>query len=250
MTSPTLRTWLREAPFGLAMSSGFFGFFAHCGVLTVLEDEGLLPSRLSGASAGALVAGSWSAGLDAVALAKELLRLERADFWDPAPGFGVLAGRLFQARLRALLPSVAFERCRVPIGISVFDLRARRTRVLECGDLAVAIHASCAVPLMFHPVAHEGTLLVDGGVADRPGLAGMPGGERVLFHHLASRSPWRTAKGVEVPRRPGMKSLVIEPLPRSGPFALDAGRRAFEDARRAARIALDRPADEIVRVAP
>ncbi len=250
MSAPTLREWLREAPFGLAMSSGFFGFFAHCGVLTVLEDEGLLPRRLSGSSAGALVTGAWAAGLDAPDLAHELMTLERAHFWDPRPGLGVLRGRLFRDRLERLLPRPRFEACRAKAAISVFDLLARRTRVLERGDLAPAIHASCAVPVMFHPVRHDGAWLVDGGVADRPGLLGMPRGERVLFHHLASRSPWRTKEGLAIPRREGMTTLVIDPLPRSGPFALHEGRRAFEVARRAARVALDRPVGQVVTVAP
>ena len=70
MSRPTLREALREGPFTLAMSSGFFGFFAHCGVLSVLEDEGLVPSRASGSSAGALVTGAWAAGLDAGTLAR------------------------------------------------------------------------------------------------------------------------------------------------------------------------------------
>ena len=34
---PTLREWLRERPFSLALSSGFFGFFAHTGLVTVLQ---------------------------------------------------------------------------------------------------------------------------------------------------------------------------------------------------------------------
>ena len=63
--SPTLRTWLSEAPFSLTLSSGFFGFFAHAGVMTVLEDEGFVPSRVSGSSAGALVGGLWAAGVSA-----------------------------------------------------------------------------------------------------------------------------------------------------------------------------------------
>lgn len=242
----TLREWLREAPFSLAMSSGFFGFFAHCGMLTVLEDEGLLPTRLSGSSAGALVAGSWASGLDAPDLARELLRVSRADFWDPMPGLGLLAGRLFRAKLESLLPHRAFDACRAPLAVSVFDVLTRTTRVLTSGELAPALHASCAVPFMFHPVRHAGTLLLDGGVLDRPGLEGMPSGSRVLFHHLASKSPWRTS--LPIPRRSGMTTLVIEGLPRSGPFALENGERAFEAARRATRIALDRPHAEVVSV--
>jgi NTE family protein len=241
--TPTLREWLREAPFGLAMSSGFFGFFAHTGLLTVLEDEALLPVRVSGSSAGALVTGAWAAGVDAIALAAELQRLTRGDFWDPSPGFGLLRGDLFRGKLEELLGARGFSRCRVPAAISVHAPLARsanKTRVLEDGDLAAAIHASCAVPLLFHPVRIDGSLYVDGGVSDRPGLAGMPSGTRVLFHHLASRSPWRRfdLESMRIPARDDMLTLVMDGLPRSGPFRLEAGRRAFDAARRAAKRAL------------
>lgn len=239
----TLREWLGEAPFALAMSSGFFGFFAHCGVLTVLEEEGLLPSRVAGSSAGALVTGSWAAGLSAADLARELLRLRREDFWDPAPGLGLLAGRLFRARLEALLPIDDLAKTRVPAAVSVYDVARRRARVLTSGPIAPALHASCAVPFMFHPVVHAGGVLIDGGVSDRPGLAGLADADRVLYHHLASRSPWRRrgSPALAIPRRPGLVPLVIEDLPRVGPFTLHEGARAFEVARRAARAALDRP---------
>jgi NTE family protein len=243
---PSLREHLREAPFALAMSSGFFSFFAHTGFLTVLEDEGLLPSRVSGSSAGALVAGSWAAGLDAPRLARELDQLERRDFWDPGMGAGLLRGRLFRERLERLLPNRGFDACRVPAAVSVFEVRSRRTRVLASGDLSAAIQASCAVPFLFHPVAIEGRSYLDGGILDRPGLAGMPASEpRVLFHHIASKSAWRTK--LDVPRRPGMVTVVLEGLPRSGPFRLEAGRQAFRAARTAMKRALDQSiADEVV----
>lgn len=236
----TLRDYLKEGPFALAMSSGFFGFFAHTGVLTVLEDEGLLPRRVSGSSAGALVTASWAAGLDAPSLAAELEGLRRSDFWDPGFGPGLLRGRLFRQRLARLLPELRIERCRVPCAVSVFDVARRRTHVLDAGDLPSAIHASCAVPLLFHPVWIGARAYLDGGILDRPGLEAMPASEpRVLFHHLASKSPWRTK--LTMPKRPGMVTLTLGELPRSGPFKLDEGRRAFAEARRAMRRALDRP---------
>lgn len=238
-TQPKLVDWLRERPFALAMSSGFFGFFAHCGMLTVLEDEGLLPTRLSGSSAGALVAGAWASGVDAPTFSRELHVLRREDFWDPRLGAGLLAGRLFRARLEATLAARSFDACRVPLAVSAFEVLRRRTRILDSGDLAAAIHASCAVPFLFHPVVIDRVPLVDGGVSDRPGLAGMPHGERVFFHHLASRSPWRTT--LEVPRREGMIALVIDGLPRLGPFRLEIGPRAFEAARAATKRALRQP---------
>lgn len=236
--APSLREHLREGPFALVMSSGFFSFFAHTGFLTVLEDEGLLPTRVSGSSAGALVTGAWASGVDAPDLANELTRLERRDFWDPSLGPGLLRGRLFRERLDRLLPRSEFAGCRVPAAVSAFEVRTRRTRVLDSGDLPAAIQASCAVPLLFHPVPIAGRAYLDGGILDRPGLAGMPAEEpRVLFHHIASKSAWR--RKLEVPRRAGMVTVILGGLPRSGPFRLDAGRAAFRAAREATKRALD-----------
>ncbi|AKU92742.1 hypothetical protein AKJ08_3129 [Vulgatibacter incomptus] len=244
----TLAEWLAEEPFALAMSSGFFSFYAHTGFLAALEDAGLTPARVSGSSAGALVGGAWAAGVDAPVLAAELERLERRDFWDPGFGPGLLRGRLFRERIEGLLPAETFDRCRVPAAVSVFDVRSRKTRVIEMGRLGPAICASCAVPFLFQPVRIEGRSYFDGGILDRPGLAGMPPSTpRVLHHHIASRSPWRMS--AEPPSRQGMLSFVIDGLPRSGPFRLEEGRRAFSLAREATRRALDQPVrDEILRV--
>lgn len=246
MTGPTLRQWLCERPFTLAMSSGFFGFFAHAGMLSVLEDEGLLPERLSGSSAGALVGGLWAAGVDAPILGAELTRLRRLDFWDPAPGLGLLRGRRFRAILDSLLPVTEFAACRRGVSLSVFDLYSRRTRVLASGPLALAIQASCSLPGLFHPTWHEGRPLLDGGILDRPGLEGVPAGARVLHHHLSSRSPWRRASDPALlpPQRPGLTALVVDGLPRTGPFRLKDGVRALHAAARATRRALDRPIAE------
>lgn len=224
------------------MSSGFFAFFAHTGLVSVLEDEGLLPTEVSGSSAGALVGAAWAAGIDASALGQELERLERGDFWDPAPGFGLLRGRLFRKKLRTILGSATLESGRVPAAVSVFEPFRRKTHVLTSGEVAAAIHASCAVPLMFHPVRIGAHVFVDGGVADRPGLAGMAA-TRILYHHITSRSPWRRfdPQSMTIPSRAGLTALVIDGLPRSGPFALEAGRRALAAARQATKVALDRP---------
>ena len=240
--TPTLAEWLKEGPFSLCMSSGFFSFFAHAGLLGVLIDEGFLPARVSGSSAGALVTGAWAGGVEPAVLANALMTLERKDFWDPSPGFGFLRGKRFREKVESLLVVPTFEACRVPATISVFDLAARKTKVIDHGALAPAICASCAVPGLFHPVWIDGRAYWDGGILDRPGLVGVPQEERILFHHIASRSPWRKvdSEALKIPKRSNMTTLVIEELPRSGPFALAAGRRAFDVARSAARAALHR----------
>jgi NTE family protein len=238
----TLREALAEAPSGLALSSGFFGFFAHTGVLAALLDAGLTPARVSGSSAGALVGGLWAAGLEMDDARRTLARLTRDAFWDPAPGLGLLRGRKLRSLLEGLLPERTFGRTRVPLAISVYDLLTRKTAVIHDGDIAPAIHASCAVPLMFHPVRIGGRFYVDGGVADRPGLVGMPSG-RTFYHHLASHLSRVQAaeRRNAIPRRPDLLSLVLEGLPRPHPFDLTIGPRAIEEAYARTLEALDRP---------
>jgi NTE family protein len=240
----TLRDWLREAPYTLGLSSGFFGFFAHAGVVSVLEEEGLLPARVLGSSAGALVGGLWAAGVPARRIREELLALRRADFWDPWPGPGLLRGRLFRARLERILPVATFEECPRPLAVSAFDVAARRTAVLRSGPLAPALHASCAVPLLFQPVRIGAGRYADGGVLDRHGLAGLGAGERVLYHHLTSRSPWRrrNSPALQVPELRSLRAVAIEGLPRLGPFRLGRAAEALERAADAMRAALDREA--------
>ncbi len=241
---PTLREWLTEAPFALGLSSGFFGFFAHAGAVSVLEEEGLVPSRICGSSAGALVGGLWGAGVPARRIRDELLALRRQHFWDLGLGLGLLKGRLFRERLESILPVRTFEECPRPVAVSAFDVLSRRTAVLDTGTLAPALHAACAVPLLFHPVRIDGRMYLDGGVADRHGLAALRAGERVLYHHLASRSPWRrrNSPALRIPERPSLRAVAIPGLPRLGPFRLERAAEAMERAAAGLRAALGREA--------
>jgi NTE family protein len=196
-----------------------------------------------------MVAGAYGAGMDPERHGRILVELKREDFWDPKFGLGVLAGKKFDALLREMLPVHRFEDCQVPVRISVFDIIARRTRVIETGDLANAIRASCAVPGMFHPVWIDRRPYWDGGILDRPGIAGVPPG-RLLYHHISAPAPWsREGRRLAIPKRKDMVTLVLEGLPRANPFRLDEGRRAMDLARVATERALDLPiVDDIVRL--
>jgi NTE family protein len=261
MAARTLRDWLAEGPYTLALSSGFFGFFAHAGLLGALEEEGLLPAGLCGSSAGALVGGLFAAGLPATTIRDQLLSLRRNDFWDPRLGLGLLRGARFRSRLDELLPVRTFEACSRPLAVSAWDPLARQTVVLTRGPLAPAIQASGSVPFLFQPVRLEGRWLLDGGVADRHGLAGVaaisaaiaptagpaPGpAPRILYHHITSRSPWRRqdSPALRVPHRPGLVAVALDGLPRLGPFSLERAGEALSLAAAGTRAALDRPPQE------
>lgn len=239
----TLADWLAEEPFTLTMSSGFFGFFAHAGMLLALEDAGIVPARITGASAGALVGCARASGMSARATVDVLLALRRDDFWDPGLGLGLLRGQHFRAHLAHLLPVSRFEDCALPFAVSVHAWASRKTRVLDRGELVPAVYASCAVPLLFHPQRIDGALCADGGIADRWGLAATRPGERVFYHHIGSRSPWRRAgsPSLAIPVRARLAALELFDMPRSGPSKLALGPGIVDAAHRATRHALRAP---------
>jgi NTE family protein len=238
-----LREWLASAPFTLTLSSGFFGFFAHAGLIASLLDAGLRPRAASGSSAGSLAAASLAVGLDGDTMKRELFALKKEHFWDPAFGFGLLRGKLFHDRLVDILGARDLSSLAMPVSISVFDILRARTLVVSDGPLAAAVVASCAVPIMFHPVRVKERWCVDGGVLDRPGLAGVPAGERVLFHHL-TKAP-RFKKG-EVKTGDNRTTIAIDGLPRPLPDDLGKGPLAFDAARRAMEHALDEPVSPLM----
>src|SRR5690349_16728886 len=98
MTSPV--EWLRQAPFTLSLSAGFFGFYAHAGFLKALTEQNLTPARITGSSAGAIIAALHAAGHSPTQIKDMLCTLKRQDFWDPGLGIGLLKGKKMEAILQ------------------------------------------------------------------------------------------------------------------------------------------------------
>ena len=238
----TLRQWLQSEPFTLSMSSGFFGFFAHCGMLSILEDEKLLPVKITGSSAGALVGACWASGCSSNELKERLFQLNKDDFWDPSFGLGLLKGDMFRQMVSDICKVESLQACRIPVEFSVFDLLTLKTCTLTEGEISSVVSASCAFPLLFQPVKVGKRYYLDGGIKDRPGMFGLAEGERVFYHHIASRSPWRrkNSAALSIPQRTNMQALAIQGLPRVGPNSMEQGRSAYNMARECTLAALDK----------
>ena len=192
----------RRGGTGVVFSSGFFGFFAHAGVLAALRARHIRPAGYAGTSSGAIVAAMAACDMPDDEIRETLFHLRKTDFWDPDSavsllgsmlrGFrgytGYLQGRGF-SRLLKRIPVGRIEDCSVPLVIAATDLTRRAEAVFTNGDLVRAIHASGAVPGLFKPVRINGSWCVDGGMVDKApvrALAERIRPARILVHYLAS----------------------------------------------------------------
>ena len=190
-----------ECELGLVLSGGGARGAAHLGVLEVLEENGIRPDCVAGASIGAVVGSLYAAGfslaeIDALisgltwrniyaepmnrASMPIIHRMEqrrtslRIGFGDG--GLRLPRGILHDGRLnRELVAKLApagfaaerdFNRLPIPFRAVGTDLRTGDRVVLSAGDLARAVRASMSVPLAYPPVIWGEYLLVDGGLVD------------------------------------------------------------------------------------
>jgi NTE family protein len=201
--TPALADSLRGRRFGVVLSAGYFGFFGHAGFVEALLNAGLRPAAWAGTSAGGLVAALHASGMPPARIAELLTTLKREHFWDPDPfgaavdavrggsrATGLLKGDRFRALLNENLPVKTFEECREPLLIIASCLSTQSAHVMRSGDLASAIHATCAYPGMFQAVRRDAKLLWDGGLVDKaPALALSEALklDALLVHFLPSR---------------------------------------------------------------
>jgi NTE family protein len=161
---------------------------AHAGVIKVLVEEGIPIDMISGTSMGAIVGGLYCAGttpkqlednLSTPALMKHYMtvslpvRLLLVPFfavphlfgWKPYDGF--YFGNKFRCYLEGLLPTDrrTIESLKTPFTAVSTNLVDGEAYCITKGNLAKAMQASSAIPILRRPVPMEdGSLLADGAV--------------------------------------------------------------------------------------
>lgn len=233
---PSLGEWLSAEPYTLALSSGFFGFYAQSGVISALHEKELLPEATRGSSAGALATAVWASGrFDYGEIGNKLSEIKRADFWDPGIGAGLLKGGRLDNILKRFLVD-RFEDCSVPVHVSVFDIRSRQTEVVDSGDLTQAVRASMTYPGLLQPVIINGRPKLDGGIKDHAGCHSAPLDERILHLNLRPERYNVADRGYH-----NSQTLLLDGLPSVHPFNLHKGMVAFQLARAQTLVKLDQP---------
>lgn len=219
---------LSQKDFVLSLSSGYFGFFAHCGFVKAVLDEGLKPSLITGSSAGAIVGACIASGMAPSEMEKEFLKLNKSNYWDPSLGLGVLKGDAFENTLKQYVPS-DFANLKTPLRIATYNILKRKTEVFSEGPLSTVVRASCSMPFYFHPVKIGRDHYWDGGIQDKMGWTGIPDSAQILGHWLPSGkfSDWFEQKVSAVNRGRGGHILKISNLPPTGPGNFHNGPKAI-----------------------
>ncbi|MDN3667254.1 patatin-like phospholipase family protein [Algibacter miyuki] len=149
---------------GLVLSGGGARANAHIGALQALNENGIYPSHLSGASAGALIAALYCSGYKPL----EILELSKSQAFLNIFKIGFLnKGLTEMTRLKSFLNNHIksdFSELNIPLSISVTNLNIGNNEIMSSGYIIDVIAASCAVPLLFKPVSINNYLYVDGGL--------------------------------------------------------------------------------------
>jgi NTE family protein len=197
----------------LVLSGGGAKGIAHIGVLRSLDSLGIRPDLVVGTSMGAVVGALYASGytgrtLDSLARVlplSELFRtyqpraprslgpLQPLVVWEQGErSFNLQSASIVEAEINALVNAAMlrgnllargdFDSLPIPFRAVATDLARREPVVLSAGDLAQAVRASVAIPLLFAPERVDDRFLVDGGLsANIPvGVARRAGAELVI----------------------------------------------------------------------
>lgn len=158
----------RKRRIGLALGSGSARGWAHIGVIRALEAADIRPDVVAGTSIGALVGAACALGkLDALeAWVRELRARDVIGFLDVGRRGGLIKGERLMAALRGGAADLPIEELPMPFAAVATALLTGEEIWLRTGSTFEAVRASIALPGLFPPVVHEGTLLVDGGLVN------------------------------------------------------------------------------------
>ncbi len=198
----------------LVLSGGGAKGMAHVGVLGALDEAGIRPDLVVGSSMGAVIGALYASGYSAREIDSIVRTLPLASafrtvvprgsaawgavvpqlvFEEGPQGFAVQNVAVRVADVNAVLNSALlrgnliargdFRRLPISLRVIATNMRDRSVVVLDSGDLAQAVRASIAIPLVFPPEQLGARTLADGGLsANIPaGIARRQGAHRLLI---------------------------------------------------------------------
>ncbi len=158
---------VKRKKLGLALGGGAAKGFAHIGVFSVFEEEGIPIDYICGSSIGALIGGHYSLHKnidllksDAFSFLKEN-NLAVYDFIKPGYKAKINNIELF---MESVYKSKRFSDTLIPFSCTAVNIENGTVLDISEGRLIDAIFASMSIPGLFPPRFFWGAWLVDGGL--------------------------------------------------------------------------------------
>lgn len=149
---------------GIALSGGGARGIAHVGVLQALEDYGIYPDEIAGASAGAIIGTFYAAGFSPAEILEivkeaEFAKMFKINVFKP----GILSLSYLETMLKDKVKTDSFDALKKKLYISVSNLNSGEAEIYSSGKLFRYVVASASIPIIFEPKMIEGKTYVDGG---------------------------------------------------------------------------------------
>ncbi len=153
---------------GVALSGGAVRGIAHIAVLDVLEQEGVPIHAIAGTSAGSIVGALYCAGMPLSEIKRILLNAKWKDVLKfTVPRTGLISSEGIHRFMEEILPVKKFSALSLPFAAVATDLHTGDKVSITTGSIAVAVQASCSLPVIFTPTEINKRILVDGGVSSQ-----------------------------------------------------------------------------------
>jgi NTE family protein len=168
----------------VALGGGGARGIAHVLALEALDEIGVRPAAIAGASMGAVIGAAYASGLEARAIRAHVLRLlrKRSDVLGKLlrARVGRFADLVLRGRGNPILldPEIflelfwptrmpeLFEGLDIPTIVVATSYFERNEMIFASGPLRPAVAGSMAIPGLFRPVENEGRVLIDGGAVN------------------------------------------------------------------------------------
>lgn len=211
---------------GVAFGSGSARGWAHLGVLRALDERGVRPAVVTGASVGSLVAAAYASD-QWRELEAWVRTLTRVDVWrlldTTFRGGGVMRGNRLMQAIREQIQDRRIEELPVAFAAVAADLNTGEEIWLRSGSMLKAVRASSGMPGLFTPFWHQERWMIDGGVVNPVpvSLCRALGADYVIAVNLnvPVRERWMTRKRVEPVAKPAAAKVAKEEEPAEASWA-------------------------------
>lgn len=155
---------------GLVLGGGAAKGYAHIGVIKVLDEMGIRPDVVVGASMGAVIGGFYAAGFSGSRMEEIARGIDRKTKRRFFP-FRLLRGGFVDGRnivrfLEGHLGDRSIESLGVRYAAVGTDLEQFGEVIFDRGPLVPAMRASMSIPGFFVPSRQHGRIFIDGGFAN------------------------------------------------------------------------------------